>query len=453
MKTKTGIMILLAAAVAVAGGWYLFGLRSGVPVATDVVKVGPIEEFIIERGKTRLPRTYLITMPSTGRIEPITLEEGSPVKSGQTVARMVPLDLELDVAEATAAVERLEKAIAENDAKNVEETALQQAQKFVVSMRETVKAAYERVLSGQAEYDYAEKNFGRVAPLAAKGVNTQDELDQAELLKIQSAANYRQDQLVYSAMNAMEAATNLMPTMIEQYIGNKSLSSAVLQKQLAEAAARQRQIVEDQHRGTMASPIDGVVLQRFVTNEQYLTAGTQLLELGRLRDMEIEADVLTVDAVDVKVNDPVEIFGPAVGRPPARGRVTRVYPAGFTKISSLGVEQQRVKVIVAIDPQDRRRLLEARHVEVGYRVHVKIITDRKTKALVLPRTALFRGGQSQWQVFVVRDGRARIQDVQIGLLNDQWAEVTNGLAEGDCGVVAPESTLTDGTRVTTEPQP
>jgi HlyD family secretion protein len=318
-------------------------------------------------------------------------------------------------------------------------------------MRQTVKVAYERVLSGRAEYDYAEKNYGRVAPLVAKGVSTQDELDQATLLKVQAASDYRQDQLVHSAMQAMEAATNLLPTMIEQYIGNKDLSGAVLQKQLAEATAHRRQIIENQKRGKMVSPVDGVVLERFVTNERHLAAGTSLLELGRLEDLEIEADVLTLDAVDVKVGDPVEIFGPAVGRPPAKGVVTRIYPAGFTKISSLGVEQQRVKVIIRIDQHDRQRLLDQRHVEVGYRVHVKIITAGKPKALVIPRAALFRGSGSQWQVYAVRGGRATLTKVRLGLLNDEWAEVAEGLDQNDRVIVAPESNLVDGMRVTSEP--
>ena len=450
MKMKTWIILFVIIAVIGGGIWAYTHLQSGMPVRTAVAEKGPIDEFVIERGKTRLPQTYLITMPLTGRIEPITVEEGTPVEQGQVLAQMVPLDLKLDVEEATAAAERLEKAIVENDAKNVELTALQQAIKFVESMGETVKAARERVLSGQAEYDYAEKNFGRIAPLAEKGVKTQEDLDQAELLKIQTATKYREDQLVYSSMKAMEAATNLMPTMIKQYIGNKDLSGAVLQKQLAEALARQRRIAENQRRGTMTSPIDGIVLDRLVTNERYLQAGTTLLELGRLSDLEVEADILTLDAVHVKLNDPVQIFGPAIGEPPARGVVTRIYPAGFTKISSLGVEQQRVRVIVSIDERDRHRLLETRHLEVGYRVYVKIFTDRKSETLVIPRTALFRSDEGKWQVYVVSNGCAQLVTIEVGLLNDQWAEVTEGLKQGTQVIIAPETSLVDGTRVETD---
>lgn len=447
MKTKTWIILAVIVIVAAVAVWMVMDWRSGVPAQSAVAEIKPIREFIIERGKTRLPQTYLITTPSAGRIEPITLEEGTPVEQGQPVAQMAPLDLELDVEEATAVVQRLKAAIAENAETNVQRTALAQARQFVISMQETVKAAYERVLSGRAEYDYAEKNYGRLAPLAEKGVTTEDELDQAELLKIQSAADYNQDRLVHSAMKAMEAATSLMPTMIQQYISNKTLSEAVLQKQLAEADARQRRMVENQKRGIMTSPVDGVVLKRFTTNERHLPAGTALLELGRLEELEVEADVLTLDVVNVKIKDQVEIFGPAIGQPPAEAAVTRIYPAGFTKISSLGVEQQRVKVIIRFDPEDLKRLLHDRHLEVGYRVHVRIITAAKPKALVIPRAALFRGNDSQWRVFAVRDGRARVAAVEIGLLNDESAEVTAGLAEGDRVIVAPESSLIDGTRV------
>ncbi|NLE37883.1 MAG: HlyD family efflux transporter periplasmic adaptor subunit [Pirellulaceae bacterium] len=447
MKTKTWIVLLIVVAAVAAVAWSMAGGGSGVPVRTAAAERGPIDEFLVERAKTRLPRTWLVTMPVTGRIEPIELKEGDPVKREQLVARMVLSDLDLDVDEATAAAERLEEAIRENAEDNVERTALKQALEFVRSMQDTVKAAYERVRSGQARYDYSEKNYGRIATLARSKAKTEDDLDQAELLKVQSDADFRQDQLVYSAMKAMQAATDLMPTMIEQYIGNKSLSGAVLKKQLAEALAGQRRVVENRRRGEMRSPIDGVVLSRFVIDEQHLAAGTSLLELGNLDELEIEAEVLTLEAVDVKVGDRVEIFGPAVGKTPARGTVSRIYPAGFTKISSLGVEQQRVRVIVQINPADRQRLRDERHLEVGYRVYVKIITASKPDALVIPRASLFRGDDNQWRVFVVRAGRAELQTVELGLMNDQSAEVVEGLAPGDRVVLAPESTLADGARV------
>ena len=222
---------------------------------------------------------------------------------------------------------------------------------------------------------------------------TQDDLEQAVLAQVQSDVDYKQDQLVHAAMVAVGAATDLLPRMVRQYIDRKGLSGNVLRKQQAEAEARLQEVLQEQQRGTMRSPVNGVVLDRLVSNERYLTAGTALLEIGRLEDLEVEADVLSLDVVGAKVGDRVEIYGPAIGRRPAQGVVARIYPAGFTKVSSLGVEQQRVKVIVRFAGDELRRLLADRRLGVGYRVRVKIFTAERSQALLIPRSALFRAGQ------------------------------------------------------------
>ncbi|MBN2295391.1 MAG: efflux RND transporter periplasmic adaptor subunit [Pirellulales bacterium] len=445
MKT----MIWIIVGVLVSGGLATYFALSGNGIPVDAVKVAesPIREFVDERGKTRLPETYLITMPSAGRVEGITLTVGTKVKKGQVVAQMVPLDLKLAVEESEASVRQLQASIKENAATNVEETALRQAKHFVKSMHDTVAAAATRVLAGKAKLDYAEKRYGRVAPLAKTGVQTQDELDQAILEKVSSSVAYREDELIHMATVAMAAATDLLPTMIEQQIANKGLTVAVLKEQEAAADARLKQVRENQRRGTITSPVDGIVLERIVDDEQFLAAGTSLMEIGRLEDLEVEADILSLDVVAVKPGHRVEIYGPAIGKPQAKGTVEKVYPAGFTKVSSLGVEQQRVKVIIRFDPGELERLLSERHLEVGYRVRVRIITAEKQSALIVPRSALFRGSGSQWQLFAIRDGRACTQDVTVGLMNDREAEVTEGLRQDDMVIVAPETSLADGTKV------
>jgi HlyD family secretion protein len=238
-----------------------------------------------------------------------------------------------------------------------------------------------------------------------------------------------------------------MPKMVEQYIHRKRLSGPVLEQEKAEAEARLSQIQEDRRRGTMRSPVDGVVLSRFITNERYLAAGTSLLEIGSLDDMEVEADILSLDVVAAKPGDKAEVYGPAIGLPRAKAVVARIYPAGFTKVSSLGVEQQRVKVILRFDKGELDRLLRDRRLGVGYHVRVKIFTDEKAQAILVPRSALFRDADNSWQLFVVRNGRARVQTVNVGLMNDETVEIAEGVAEDERIILAPESSLTDGSRV------
>jgi HlyD family secretion protein len=451
MKTRIviGVAVVLLVGLMTAR-WY----GGGEPVQAARAVRGPIRQYVDERGKTRLPRTYLITMPLTARIETIELIEGAPVTKDQVVARVVPEDMQLAVNAARAAVDRLDASILENKDATVEITSLKQAASFVLSMNRTVDAAKNRLTAGRAKLDFAMKHLARLLDLRRRGGGnvTVDEIDRATLAKIKGSVDYMEDRLVYAAMEAMQAATALMPTAIQQYIDRKELTGNVLKKEKVEAQANLDRVLRDQQRGEMASPVDGVVLERPVYNEQYLSAGTVLLKIGRLQELEIEAEILSQDVIHVKEGDAAEIYGPAIGPTPAKGTVHRVFPAGFTKVSSLGVEQQRVRVVIHVGAEDLARLLagdgDTRRLGVDYRVRVRVFTDSKDDAVVIPRSALFRGADGKWQVFVVDGRRMRlVGDVKVGLMNDQHVEITGGINAGDVVVLAPETHLKDGVRV------
>ncbi|MBI2477839.1 MAG: HlyD family efflux transporter periplasmic adaptor subunit, partial [Planctomycetia bacterium] len=392
----------------------------------------------------------LITMPFAGRVESIGLIEGQTVSAGQVVARISATDIDEEVAEAKAAVDRLGASLAENDDATVEESTREQAELFAESMVSTVAAAEARQIAGKSRLDYSEIFLGRTRKLAETGAETQDDLDKAELAYVESQIDYRTDVLTVETLKSMQAATNLLPRIVTEQISKKSLSAAVIRQQKQEAEARLRQALTRKVRGEMKSPVDGVILERAITNEQYLTAGTTLLRIGQLEQLEIEADVLSEDVVQIRPNDPVEIYGPAVGVTAGHGVtgvVDRIYPAGFMKISSLGVEQQRVTIIVRFADSVLSQLRAERELGVDYRVRVRVFTDERADTLLIPRSAIFRSVANGWEVFVVRNDRAEKQAVEVGLMNDEAVEVTSGLAKGDSVILAPESNLEAGTRV------
>ncbi len=443
---KRGLLyVLLAGVVLGALGWAWWDAQR-VPVEVALVRRASIAEYVDQRAKTRLPHIWRITMPYTGRVEPITLKEGSPVSRGQVVARMVQQDIQLELQAAQAAVQRLQAAIAENEDTSVEQTVLDQSREYVVSMDRTVEAARERMRAGKARLEFAQQHFQRSSALFETKAITREQWEQAQLELIQADVNYQQDRLVYQALVALRTATALLPKSVSQYINRKRLRTQVLRKELAEAQARLEQLRLKEKRSRMLSPCDGVVLRRLVSNQRYLGAGTELLHLGDLRQLEVEADVLTQDAVAVRPGQEVDIYGPAVGPEPVRGTVAQIYPAGFTKLSSLGVEQQRVNVVVQLDQQQRQKLLD-RGVGVGYRVRVRIYTRRRSNALVVPRSAVFQSPGGTWQVFVVRGGRVQLQPIRVGLTNEQQVEVLRGLKPGEPVVLAPEGSLQPGQRV------
>ena len=439
------ILIVVGAAAVGVAAWRL--TSSGIPVQATRAKLGPIRQFVDERGKTRLPEPVLITMPFAGRIEEIPLSEGQVVRQGEVVARVSPKDLAEEVAEALAAVERLEASLIETSDVSLEKTAKAQADLFVESMNANVAAAEAKLRADKSRLEYAETFLGRVQRLVPIGAETEDDLELARLARVEKEVAYRQDVLTLESQKALQAATLLMPQLLTEYMIRKRLAADVLTKQKSEAQARLQIAQLRQTRGTIVSPIDGVVLQRAIRDAQFLSGGTMLLRLGQLDSLEVETDVLSSDAGRIRPGCQVEIYGPAIGDNPAAGVVERVFPTGFTKISSLGVEQQRVTVIVRFDDGELAPLLRERHLGVDYRVRVRMITDQKEETLVVARSALFRDGKGEWAVFVIRHDRVVLQTVDVGLMNDGQVEILGGLDAGDVVVVAPENGLSDGTRV------
>jgi HlyD family secretion protein len=189
------------------------------------------------------------------------------------------------------------------------------------------------------------------------------------------------------------------------------------------------------------APVSGAVLKRLRESASVVAAGEPLLEIGNPNQLEIVSDLLSTDAVRVQPGTEVliEQWG---GSHPLHGRVRRVEPSGFMKVSALGVEEQRVNVIIDFaDPAAAGRALGD-----GYRVEVRVVTWRGSDVLTVPVGSLFRRGDG-WATFIVQDGIAHLREVELGHRNSQFAEIAKGVAQGDSLVLHPPDTLMDGARI------
>jgi HlyD family secretion protein len=448
MSRKTLIVVaLLAVAGAIAAFVVAERGSGGLPVRVAAVAPGPVREYVEEPAKTRLPLTYPITMPYEGLVGPIALEEGTRVRAGQVVARIAPEDLKNRLDEADAAVARLDASLRENADTTIERTAHTQTLRLLESIDRTVEAAEQRVRSADARLRLADKELERHRSLVGRNAASAQELNRAETEQVQADVALREARLTWRAAEAIRAAAALMPPLVEQYIARKALRGDVLAQERAEARARRAQAALEQRRGTLTSPVDGVVLRRESTGERRLAAGALLLEIGRLEDLEVEADVLTQDALRIEPGQAVELLSPTTDAVIAYGQVRTAFPAGFTKVSSLGVEQQRVRVITAFDSESLNRLRAQERLGVGYQLRARIITAEAPRTSRVPRSAVFKAPDGRWNAYGVRDGIARRTPVEVGLANDDWVEITRGLSEGDTVVDAPEADVTDGSRV------
>lgn len=448
MKTRNGIFLLLGLG-AIAWLTWAQWQSSAVAVSAAPMSQGPLTEHVEERAKTRLEQLHRVTMPQAGLVQPQPIEVGMLVNADQLLARLDMRPLELAIAETTAMQEEQAAILAKSQDNSLENRVQAQAERLVESVAAAVEAAEERVQAGKERAAFSERIRDRLRNVAS--ASSKNEVERAELQAVEAVSSARQDDLIASASRAIEAATILLPKMVTDYIARKKLDDAVTAARQGAATAKVQQAKLRADEASLRSPVDGVVLESMLKTPQHLGFGETVFVVGALEELEIETDILSEDAVRVNNGDRCVVFGPALAAAPdgaLEGVVTRVSPNAFTKVSSLGVEQQRVNVVIRLEPAAIDIAKQA-GLGVGYQVDVRIITDRREDARQVPRSALFRNRQQQWEVFVVEDGVAKRRQIQIGIQSDTHAEVLAGLDDQDLIITEPESRIQEGTRVTT----
>jgi HlyD family secretion protein len=384
---------LLAAAVAAAAVGVVLALRPRpVPVDAGTVTRGALVVAVEESGKTRVKDRYVVSAPATGSLSRLTLDAGDAVAEGQTLAEIAPSTSPLLDQRARAEAEaRLGAA----------QSALSQAQ-----------AQATRATAGR---DLADSELARVRRLAQGGAAAPQSVEKAEF-----DARMRAQEQSSAAFAAKVAAQDLRAARA--------------------ALSPDRGAARDRHVDVIA-PASGRVLRVLQKSAGIVPGGTPILEVGDPAALEVIVDLLTTAAVQVTPGTPVVITGWG-GEGTLNGRVRLVEPSGFTKPSALGVDEQRVNVVVAlIDPRQRWTALGD-----NYRVETRLVLWRGEDVLQVPQGALFRHGDG-WAVYRVDGGKATLVAVEAGHRGDATVEITAGLSAGQTVVVHPGERVKDGARV------
>lgn len=391
-KPARPLYLLLAGALVALALWGFW--PRAVPVEAARVERGPLTVGFTEEGRTRLRDRYQVSAPLDGVIERIVLEPGDTVKSGTPVAVLRPANAALfDPASRSEAEARWRAAGDELDAAIAATAA-------ATALRDRLQAARRRAES-----------------LAAQQLIASDQRDEIRSQALAAEAN------VLSAKARTQAARV-----------HRDSARAVLD--LQGTASR-----NGVNRLELPAPIDGMVIRRFVESEGFVRAGQPLLEVGDPRALEVIVEALTADATRVAPGTRVDLLRWG-GDSPLQGRVQTIEPGGFTKISALGVEEQRVLIVVALEAARKDRPA----IGDGYRVEAEFQVWSSDSVLTVPVAALFRDGL-EWAVYAIEGGRARLRHVRIGQIGERVAEVRAGLREGSMVVLYPGDSLRDGARV------
>jgi HlyD family secretion protein len=391
MRTRNKIALGIGlVAVAALVAW---ALRSP-PVSVELAEVikGVFEQTVTDDGKTRVRERYAVSAPLAGSIERIRLKAGDPVERGQVVALLVP------------------SAPALLDARAVRELQARVGAAEAQQLR--ARAEVARVM---AQRDQAQADLDRQAKLFKEGFISATAREQSEL------ALRTADRTVEAARFGEDAARHELDQ-----------ARAALARYRSGAPGAKWDVV---------SPVTGSVLKVTQESEGSVVLGAPLLELADARSLEAVVDVLSQESVAIRPGMPVRIdLGRGVA--PLAARVRLIEPAAFTKISALGIEEQRVNVVLDfVEPLDKVQTLGD-----GFRVEAAIVTHRVEDAAKVPVGALFRDGAG-WAVFVADGGRAVKRAVKAPLRNGTEAMVEEGLKPGERVVVYPSDALRDGARI------
>ncbi len=371
-------------AVAVVGGLFV-ALRPGeLAVQVEVVARGPLRVTVDEDGETRVRDRFRVAAPVEGRLRRVAVREGDSVRAGAALAWIEPAPLDPRAREA--------------------------AERRVDASEDGLAAAGAAVASAEAALAQARADLRRADTLLAHGALSREAWE-------------RQRLAVETAARAAEAA------------GARSRAAAH-EVEVARAA-----LISATGGGPLVplrAPAAGRVLRLLEQSDRVMAAGTPVLEIGDCSALEVVLDVLTQDAVRIRAGAPV-LLSATGGNDTLAARVRHVEPAAFTKVSPLGVEEQRVNVVVDVEGP-------AAGLGDGFRVDARIVVWEGTDLLLVPSGALVRDPEG-WTVFIVHEGRARRVPVQVGERSGTAAEVRDGLREGDRVVVWPDDRIRDGVRV------
>ena len=396
-KLLTGPRMLLGLLIAAVVAAVIVALRQpAVGVEIGRASRGQLVVTVDDLGETRVTDLYVVSAPITGQLLRVPLKPGTVVIPKTTLlARIQPVE-----------------------PSPLDARAYAQASAEIRSLQAQLAASQSRVAEARAEQQLAEREYGRATDLARRGFVSHANVDRSRMARDRSrAATMEAGQSVRATAQSLEAAR---ASLLVAGTSAKSAGSVAV-----------------------TSPVPGFALRVPQESERVVVAGTPLVEVGDPDRLEIVSDLLSADAVRVKPGADVliEDWG---GDRPLKGRVRLIEPYGFTKISALGVEEQRVNVVIDF-AEPREAWKQLGH---GYRATVRIVTSASSNVLKAPISSLFRTGR-EWSVFVVdTDNRARLRRVDVGRMNDDEAEITRGLAAGDRLVLHPSDKVEDGTRVT-----
>ena len=419
-----------------------------VPIQVDVAKVrrGNLQVTVDEEGETRIRKRFVVSTPVAGRMSRITLDEGDRVTKGMIIAQIDPLPLEADVREAQARLRQWQAEKSGVETQRPKQQALLQAEARIRAAIAKQREAQAQVARAKASLEQAKRDRQRAQKLYSDGAISRQAKEREELEEITRQRELEAEKRIAESTEAEVNAAREALSLLRAEQRDPDYLLDVYDARIASVEAELAKLADDAKRTNIKAPIDGYVLRVEQESAKYVEAGTPILELGNPQDLEIIVDLLSADAVKVKPGATmlIEHWG---GEQTLKARVRYVEPSAFTKVSALGVEEQRVNVIA--DFVDEQVPLSDR-----YRVETRTVVWSGEDVLIVPLSALFRCNSDRnletanmWCTFVVEGKEAQKRQVKVSQRSNFEAVIQEGLEREERVILHPTEQIQDGAKV------
>lgn len=400
---------VLIALILVVIGFAVYNSKSS-GVEVDVLRVpkGGISQYLEDSAQVLAVENQTVYIEGTGKVTKINVNLGDAVKQGDLLLSLEKTDLELQLRDAEAKVEASRAQL-----KGTE----------LINYANKIEQAKTRVDQTKVALDTAERSLANARKLYNSNAISMDEFEKAQ-------DNYK------AAVIALESA-NLQLEEVKQ--GAPEYLKNSYQAQLEQAIIHRDTILRSIKKQEVRAPIDGIVMEKRVEINTPVTPATPAFVIGNVNNLELEADILADDINKIKIGNEVEISGKPLDNTILKGKVIKIAPAAKTVVSSLGVNQKRVPVTIEITD-------EAKQLKPGFSVDIKIITDVKSDAIIVPDSSIFEYKEKS-NVFLVENGKAVLRNVKRGVESGNSVEILEGLKEGDIILVKPDNTIKEGMKI------
>jgi HlyD family secretion protein len=410
-------------------------------VTVECVKVsrGDISSFIPEEGKTVLERDYTITTPVDGTVIPVDFKEGDFIKKGEIIASFDNFNRSQKINQLHSRLNELSDLTEGVDTQRTKKADFDTARLKVNEAGLNLSQADKQKKVYELEFKQSEKDYLRNKMLFNQHAVSKNDYDLAEKNYKVAGTNLQnvRSQAANSA-NQLKIARLALEKMQKSFNDNEFQRKAY-REQMNQVKNDINIINNEVGKSNIYSEVSGPVLEVYARDKMTVPSGTRLIKIGDLQTISVQSDILSEEVPRIKTGMPVEISGKAFDNNKIIGKVSRIYPIGFTKISALGVEQQRIKVMISFDNSKLKIRPETN-------VDIKIITNTHKNALIVPESSIFKD-KEKWYVFAIPENKLEVKEIKTGLKNEDNTEILKGLQQNDAILPETDTKLKPGAKV------